>query len=55
MVFDNTVVLFPGNNSYSNTLNSENIVTYKDSAFEWNQNTELTMGNVFFILIDPNY
>jgi len=52
---DNTVVLFPGNNSYSNTLNSENIVTYKDSAFEWNQNTELTMGNVFFILIDPNY
>ena len=52
---DKTIILFPGNNSYSNTLSSANIVHYKDSAFEWNQNTELSMGDVFFILIDPNY
>ena len=52
---DKTIILFPGNNSYSNTLSSANIVHYKDSPFEWNQNTELSMGNVFFILIDPNY
>jgi hypothetical protein len=52
---DKTIILFPGNNSYSNTLSSANIVHYKDSPFEWNQNTELLMGDVFFILIDPNY
>jgi len=52
---ENTTIFFLGNNSYSNTLNSANIVNYKHSAFEWNQTSKLSIGNVFFILIDPNY
>ena len=54
----NTLIVFPGLNednqgvhSYSN--DGTKITTYSKS-FDWNQSMELTKGNVFFILIDPN-
>lgn len=52
---NHTTIIFPGNNSYSKTKDSANIIYYTDSPFEWNEQNELTMGNIFFILIDPNY
>ena len=55
----NTLIVFPGLNednqgvhSYSN--DGTKITTYSKSPFDWNQSMELTKGNVFFILIDPN-
>ena len=50
-----STIIFTGTKSYSNTLNSANIINYKTTSFQWNENSELTMGNVFFILIDPTY
>ena len=54
-----TLIVFPGMNednqgvhSYSN--DGSKITTYSKSPFDWNQSMELTKGNVFFILIDPN-
>ena len=51
----NNTIIFPGAKSYSNTLNGAKIINYENTPFDWNENSELTSGNVFFILIDPNY
>lgn len=56
---EKTLIVFPGINEDNEGLhsyceNSSKITSYSKSPFDWNQSMELTKGNVFFILIDPN-
>ena len=55
-----TTIIFPGINyedntqgSYSKTTNGSTIVDYHDTPFQWNDDMELSLGNVFFILKNP--